>query len=236
MKRILGTFSLALVIALVWAYEVPAQSWELIYECDKFPDDPALGDEAWVPYNPAGIESSDIAKITPDGELHFTDPDNMVRFFMRDHDDLENATIEARVKCLSQSGAYYTACLEIKDGGQTTGLGLFPGHISFAGKTEHFVDMTEYHVLRIVKTGADTMVYVDDEMVIEGPAGLSDDRHCPTFGSGSTGGAAEHYWDYVVYTTAGAFTPEELPNYFISSQAVESEGKTATCWGTLKSR
>ena len=55
------------------------------------------------------------------------------------------------------------------------------------------------------------------------------------FGAGSTGGSSESYWDYVVYTTAGAFSPEELPNY-TSKLAVEDEGKAATCWGMIKSR
>lgn len=55
------------------------------------------------------------------------------------------------------------------------------------------------------------------------------------FGAGSTGGSSESYWDYVVYTTARAFSPEELPNY-TSKLAVEDEGKAATCWGMIKSR
>lgn len=235
MKRISLALSLALLTALVWTYGAPAQSWELVYEGNNFPDDPALGDDAWAFFRTADMETSGIAEITPDGELHYADLEgNKVCFFMRDHDDLSNATLEARIKCLFLDGAWYTVCLEIKDGDDTIGLGFSPGQITFGDLDSYDIDMTEYHVIRIVKTGGYAEIYVDDEKVLEGDPGNSDDRHCVTIGEGSTGGKAEHYWDYVVYTTAGAFPPNELPNYFTSAAAVESEGKVATCWGALK--
>jgi len=230
MRRMGLALSLALLVVIVYAYEVPAQSWELIYTCDKFPDDPALGDDIWTVFRTDGIESSDIGELNPAGEFHLTDPDNMVTFYMRPHDDLSNTTMEARVKVISQDGVWYTCFMEIMDGANTIAMGLFPDHITVSGIGDHFLDMTEYHVLRIAKTDGDAIIYVDDEQVLEGHTDYSDDRHSPSFGAGSTGGAAEHYWDYVAYTTKGAFSPEELSNLL----AVESEGKVATCWGTLK--
>lgn len=49
-------------------------------------------------------------------------------------------------------------------------------------------------------------------------------------GAGSTGGTSESYWDYVAFTTAGAFSPAELQVV----TAVTRVGKLATTWATVK--
>jgi len=223
-----------LLTALVLTYGVFAASWEYVYDGTKLPDDPALGDKVWKVFN-KGIKTSEVCEITPEGELHITDPSDKVCFFYREHKDLSHTTLEARVKVLSQSGPPYTVCLEIEDGPDTTYLCLFPDHITLVGGPTHMVDMTEYRILRMVRDGKTVTVYVDDEKVIEGlVGGDTSSRHAITFGAGSTPGTGEHYWDYVVYTTKGAFSPEDLPNYQ-SSLPVESGGKLAICWGKLKS-
>ena len=60
---------MALLAILVWTYGASAASWDFIYEGDKIPDDPALGDNVWDFYG-----TTEICEITPDGELHITDP------------------------------------------------------------------------------------------------------------------------------------------------------------------
>jgi len=232
MKRIVGTLLLVLLMVLIWAYEIPAASWDFIYECDELPD---AGE--WEIFKAEMVD--DVCEITPDGELHITDPADKVCFIMPPVDNVEKSTIEVRVKALSQSGASYTILFGIEDAAVDAWVCLFPDHIQlYDGGPEHFLDMTEYHILRIAKDGSDVTVYVNDEAVIEGPIGsAADDRRDNIiFGSGSTGGTGEHHWDYVVYTGDGAFSPKELPNYFISTQAVESKGKVAITWGMLKSR
>ncbi len=229
--RTIGTLSLALLMVLVSAFEVPAASWDHVYKGDVLPDD-----EEWSVYKTDGIATSDVCKVTPDGELHITDPDDKVCFFMWDIDEPFHVTYEARLKVLSQSGAGYTVDFSLEDGALMTTVNLYTDHIEFGG-VSHNVDMTQYHVLRMTRDDTDIVIYVDDEMVIEGlEGGDSADRVDFTFGAGSTGGAAEHYWDYVAFTTEGAYAPEELPSFWELSQAVESKGKVATCWGTIKSR
>jgi hypothetical protein len=232
MEKIVGVLSLAVLTAMVWTYEVPAASWDFIYEGDKLPDP-----LEWEIYKTDGVAVSDVCEITPAGELHITDPNDKVCFFLPAVDSVEKGTIEVRVKALSQSGATYTILFGIEDEAVDAWVDLFPDHIQLEAGESYSLDMTEYHILRIAKDGSDATVYVDDEMVIEGPIGsAADDRQDNIiFGSGSTGGTGEHYWDYVVYTSQGAFSPEELPN-FLSTMAVESEGKAATCWGMLKSQ
>jgi hypothetical protein len=226
--------SSVLLVSLLQLCSAWGASWEYIYDGTKLPDDPALGDKVWRVFN-RGIKTSEVCEITPEGELHINDPPGKVCFFYREQKDLSHTTLEARVKVLSQSGPPYTVCLEIEDGADTTYLCLFPDHITLVGGPTHMVDMTEYHILRMVRDGKSMIVYVDDEKVIEGlVGGDSSSRRAITFGAGSTPGEGEHYWDYVVYTTKGAFSPEELPNYQ-SSLPVESEGKLATCWGRIKS-
>ena len=228
---------LTFLVILLWTTGSFAAEWEYIYEGNKLPDDSALGGKVWKVFKTPGINSSDVAKITPAGELHITDPNDKVCFFMRDHNKLTQTTLEARVKVLSQSGAMYTVTLEIEDGVDTTYLGLFPDHIELVGGTIHAVDMTQYRILRLVRRNNNVDIYMDGKKVIEGKVGGdTSDRHSITFGAGSTGGAAEHYWDYVAYTTAGAFTPGELPDYFSIAQAVEASGKLPVRWAELKVR
>ncbi len=211
-----------------------AVDWDFVYEGDKLPD-PA----EWETYMTDGMAVSDIAEVAADGSLHVTDPDDKVMFFIPQVDGVENSTMEIRAKVLSQAGASYTILFGIEDAAVDAWIGLFPDRIQlYDGGPEHFLDMTDYHVLRLAKVGDKVTVYADDEMVIEGPIGsIADDRQDNiVFGTGSTGGTGEYFFDYVVYTGAGAFSPEELPNYFISTQAVESKGKAAACWGMIKSR
>ncbi|MEK6704727.1 MAG: hypothetical protein AABZ06_02980 [Bdellovibrionota bacterium] len=225
---------LTLLTILTCVYEIPAVSWEYVYEGNKLPDDPALGDNVWKVFKTDGIKSSDVCKITPDGEIHITDPADKVCFFMRDIDDPSHVTYEARLKVLSQSGPGFTVDFTLEDGAVQTSVYLYPDHIESAG-ISHNVDMTQYHILRMTRDGDKVSVYIDDKKVIDRPAGGdATSRKDFTFGAGSTGGAAEHYWDYVAFTTAGAFSPKELPNLFLSIQAVEGRDKLATRWATLK--
>jgi len=221
---------LALLVILVCACGTLAVSWDLIYEGDKVPDDPVLGDDVWDFYG-----TTDICKITPGDELHITDPSDKTCHLLKPVENGEKGTVEARVKILSQAGDSYTILMGIEDGVIYTWINLYPDYIQLDGGESHDVDMSEYHILRLTRDGADVTVYVDDEEVIVGQPSRAGTRKDIIFGSGSTAGTGEHYWDYVVFTMEGAFSPEELPNY-PSTLAVESKGKVATYWGMLKSQ
>ena len=188
-----------------------------------------LGDDAW---NVKG--TSEISDITDDGELYLDDPSDKTCHFLRDAEEASKGTVEARVKVLSQSGAAYTILMGIEDAVGYAWLDLFPDRVEIDGDGVHNVDMTEYHILRITRDEDVVTAYVDDVEVLKGGLRAASDRKGIIFGSGSTGGTGEHYWDYVVYTLAGAFSPEELPNY-LSTASVESIGKAAACWGMIKS-
>ena len=232
MQKIVGLLLLALLTTMIWTAETTAASWDFIYECDKLPDDSDLRDKVWEVYKTQGMNTSDVCEITAKKELHIKDPNDKVCFFMQLVEEAEKATVEAQVKVLSQSGVDYAVLLGIEDGVRYTWLDLFPDRIQLDGGESHKVDMTEYHILRIARDGDDVTIYVDDEKVIEGQPGGTGDRKTIIFGAGSTGGEDEHYWDYVVFTTAGAFSPKELPNY-PSTRVVESNGIVAFCWGFI---
>ena len=51
------------------------------------------------------------------------------------------------------------------------------------------------------------------------------------FGALSSAGIGEAYWDYIAYTTQGAFSPDELR----SGLPVEFVGKLTTSWAKVKS-
>ncbi len=142
--RTIGTFSLALSIALVWAFAVSSASWDFVYEGDYLPDPDAA---EWDVFK--GEMIPDVCEITPDGELHMTDADNTVCFFMYAVDNAEAATVEARLKVLSQSGVGYSLFFGIEDGAVYTWVHLYPDRIELEGGDSFALDMTEYHTLRI---------------------------------------------------------------------------------------
>lgn len=236
MERILSVTLLTLLIGFVWIYDVPAAAWEIGYLGDKLPDDPSLGNEKWNVFMTAGMKVADVAEITPNEELHINDPNDKVCFFLyEDVGEVGKATVEARVKVLSQSGATYSILMGIEDAAGYAWLDLYPDQIQLEGGASHNVDMTEYHILRVTRDDNEVIVYIDDEEVLDGVPSSSDGRHDIIFGAGSTGGTGEHYWDYVAFTTKGAFSPEELPN-FQSFLAVNGKEKAVTYWGKIKSR
>jgi len=233
--------ALALLTILIWTSEIPAASWDFIYEGDKIPDDPALGNKVWKVFKTNGIKTSDVSEITPEQELHITDPADKVCFFMQEVKSAEKATVEARVKVLSQSGVGHAVLLAIEEPNVVAWLGLFPDRIELlkfnARGLSHNVDMTEYHILRIAKDGNDVTIYVDDKKVIEGQVGDTQNRTGIIFGAGSVAGTGEHYWDYVVFTTADALSPKELPSLQSSTTTtVSPQGKLTTTWGEIKRR
>ena len=234
MERFICVFLLIFAVALVWTSDLPAQTWEFGYEGNEIPDDPVLGDDFWGVCCD-GVDSSDVCTITATKELFIDDPANKVCFFLRELENGSVGTIEARVKVLAQSGADYTILMGIEND-DAAWLCLFPDHIMIHNGQSFYVDMTEYHILRLARENTNIVVYVDGEAVLEGQATASGEgRTGMIFGAGSTSGTGEHYWDYVTYTTAGAFAPDELVDY-LTSMAVQSEGKLATYWGAIKSR
>ncbi|MDQ1317129.1 MAG: hypothetical protein QG588_780 [Candidatus Poribacteria bacterium] len=222
---------LTFLFILLLATKGIAVEWEHVYECNNLPDDKALGDGVWEVFGTSGI-----GEITKNGEFHITDPADKVGFFMRAI-DTKVATVEARVRVLSQAGVSYSLFLGIEGPADDAWVDLFPDRIAIDnGGPTHVLDMTKYHILRVTKDAkSKIVVYVDDEKVLDGITGGNSGRFDIAFGAGSTGGSSESYWDYVVYTTAGVLPPNELPNYILKSD-VDVYGKLPVTWGKLKDR
>ncbi len=191
-------------------------TWEYIYEGDILPDDTSLGDDAWQL-----MGDNKFAEITDQGELHIDDVGENHCFFLYNIADaalMQQATIEARVKVLSQSGsANFEVLVGMQDGSNSKWLDLFPDHILLNNTSSTYdVDMTEYHILRMVRDTAEIHIYVDDEEVISEPyVGAGESWIGFIFGAGCTACTSEQYWDYLVFTTEGGFSPEELPSYML---------------------
>jgi len=236
MKKVIGILSLILLTAFFWTSMLTADPvWEYIYEGDILPDDPALGDDAWELKG-----DNKFAEVTDNNELHIDDVGENHCFFLYNLTDInlmQQATIEARVKVLSQEGsANFEVLVGMQDGSRSQWLDLFPDHILLnnTGST-YDVDMTDYHVLRMVRDVGDIYIYVDDEEVIgEAYNGAGESWIGFIFGAGCTACKSEQYWDYLVFTTEGGFSPEELPSY-ASTLSVTSKEKLSTCWGKMKS-
>ena len=215
MKEIIGITSLILAV-FFWIPTLLAAdpTWEYIYEGDILPDDTSLGDNAWQL-----MGDNKFAEITDQGELHIDDVGINHCFFLYNIADaalMQQATIEARVKVLSQSGAAnFEVLVGMQDGSNSKWLDLFPDHILLNNTNSTYdVDMTEYHILRMVRDTDDIHIYVDDVEVISEPhVGAGESWIGFIFGAGATVSTSEQYWDYLVFTTEGGFSPEELPSY-----------------------
>ena len=215
MKEIIGITSLVLLTVFFWTSTLLAAdpTWEYIYKGDILPDDTSLGIDAWQL-----MGDNKFAEITDQGELHIDDIGENHCFFLYNIADaalMQQATIEARVKVLSQSGTNFEVLVGMQDGSNSKWLDLFPDHILLNNTNSTYdVDMTEYHILRMVRDTEDIHIYVDDEKVISEPhVGAGESWIGFIFGAGATVSKSEQYWDYLVFTTEGGFSPEELPNY-----------------------
>jgi len=187
--------------------------WEYVYDGDTLPDDTSLGADAWQL-----MGDNSLAEVTDQRELHIDDVGTNHCFFLYNIADsalMQQATIEARVKVLSQSGVSFEVLFGMQDGSNSKWLDLFPDHIMLNGAgTTYDVDMTEYHILRMVRDAGDIRIYVDDLEVISEPyVGAGESWIGFIFGAGCTSCTSEQYWDYVAFTTQGSFSPEELPSY-----------------------
>ena len=215
MRKIIGITSLILLVFFWISTPLVADpTWEYIYEGDILPDDTSLGDNAWQ------LEGDNrFAETTDQSELHIDDVGANHCFFLYNISDpelMQQATIEARVKVLSQSGsANFEVLVGMQDGSNSKWLDLFPDHILLnATSSTYDVDMTEYHILRMVRDTDDIHIYVDDVEVISEPhVGAGESWIGFIFGAGCTLCTSEQYWDYLVFTTEGGFSPEELPSY-----------------------
>ncbi|MBN2317298.1 MAG: hypothetical protein JXM79_25470, partial [Sedimentisphaerales bacterium] len=225
MKEIVRTtlFILLVIFFCTSPLSAAAPVWEYIYEGDILPDDPSLGGDAWQL-----VGDNQFAEVTDRGELHINDIGQNHCFFLyniSDADLMQQATIEARVKVLSQSGsANFEVLVGMQDGSNSKWLDLFPDHILLNNtESTYDVDMTEYHILRMVRNGDDIRIYVDDEEVINEPhVGAGESWVGFIFGAGCTLCRSEQYWDYLVFTTEGGYSPDELPSYAYRKRGIAS--------------
>jgi hypothetical protein len=160
MKEIIRITSLVLLTVFFWTSALLAAdpTWEYIYEGDILPDDTSLGDDVWQL-----MGDNKFAEITDQGELHIDDVGENHCFFLYNIADaalMQQATIEARVKVLSQSGANFEVLVGMQDGSNSKWLDLFPDHILLNNTNSTYdVDMTEYHILRMVRDTAEIRIY-----------------------------------------------------------------------------
>jgi len=215
MREVIRTTSLILAVLLcVPALRAADPAWEYVYEGDTLPDDTSLGVDAWQL-----MGDNSFAEVTDQSELHIDDIGQNHCFFLYNVADsalMQQATIEARVKVLSQSGsADFEVLVGMQDGSNSQWLDLFPDHILLNNTSStHDVDMTEYHILRMARDTEEIRIYVDDVEVISEPhVGAGESWIGFIFGAGCTACTSEQYWDYLAFTTQGGFSPDELPSY-----------------------
>ncbi len=222
-----------LIILLAMGVTAFAFTWEVKYEADKLP----------TKSTPPWGGNEKFAEIKPKGVLHINDTSSAggdLALITRPHDpkDMEVATIEIRVKSLSNSDGW-AVHVGIEDTVWSAVLFIFPDHIELWNVQNSVVkvDMTDFHVLRVAKNEDEVLVFIDN--FGKGQEALKTkaaSRACPEckrvlFGAGSSAGQGESFWDYVRYTTEGAFSEFEE-----SDAAVNLNGKLTTTWASIKAQ
>lgn len=218
-----------------------AAKWELVYTADTLPDDKSLGKNAWECGKAGQWEGKrEFTQVNPPGELHIKDPSDAgsdyvwyARWF-EEQADAEHTTLEARVKSLQNTDGN-AVCMSIDNQVGLARLFAFPDGVEiWEGGKKHSVDMKEYRILRITREGQNVKAYVDGKEVLSGaPKSYNWDFSRVVFGALSSTGIGEAYWDYIAYTTEGAFSPAELSEPLAVGKG---ERKLTSTWSIIKNQ
>ncbi|UCD28724.1 MAG: hypothetical protein JSV03_16880 [Planctomycetota bacterium] len=123
-------------------------------------------------------------------------------------------TLLARVKCNSVVEDPYVGNLYVDDGALREHFKIMTDRIE-VGETSgtYYLDGTDWHVYRITTENDQYQVYVDEVPTVRlsGTMTASSDQNRVMFGSGSSFATQYIEFDYVYYTTTGAFAPGEGP-------------------------
>ncbi len=140
------------------------------------------------------------------------------------------ATVLARMRCAS-GGHYFASNLGVSDGQHSETLYLRANGILGLYNSNLIVPFvtTDWHVYRMTIRGQDLNVYADEnpQPVIRGTRAFVSPlaQLWVMIGSGSSAGVQDVYYDYVYWTTQGAFAPGEG---FVASHTGDSETATLT--------
>lgn len=178
------------------------ETWEVEYFANKLPQESS---PAWDLNGTA-----ELAKIE-NHSLHIKDDTKFACcHFSRpmEFNKTVGCTFEARLKVISAE-----SCLiaEISDEINKVDLYFNPGSITCEGLSYRLNTTNDFHVYRLTAKGFDFFVYVDGKLAINGKNKITQSRWQPriVFGSGSSKELSDSYWQYVKYTTGGAFAPGE---------------------------
>lgn len=193
---------LSLITVCVFSLCSVVFAWDTNYDGSVMPNDQTLGSAAWT-----SSSSNDISRCSiQDNIFNLADliSDSTAYFYREKMLPKETPlTLEARVRVASGTGASAEDAPAIIDVGNISGcvfLGLWPDKIK-CGTSEHLVDMTEFHVIRIALQADNSyLVWLDGAQVFSGSTADGTQAGI-TFGSSkSLSGNVDSYWDYVGYS------------------------------------
>ncbi len=182
-------------------------SWTARYECDALP----LNSEWFLAEGQTGYESiiNGVLHINDNG----TSPGQKVKYARNWTVQAGiGATVVARIRCLS-GGHFYAGNLFVSDSAHSEALYLKAnGMIGLANYgTLIPVDTQQWHIYRITILNQDINVYLDEnpEPIISANGAFihGEGSQRLMIGSGSSAGTQEIQYDYVYWTTLGAFAP-----------------------------
>jgi hypothetical protein len=204
------------------------KSWDVVYTGDA------------VPTGCAFTGAGDFTAEADNGVLHLADrgtgPGEAASYlYLWKANPARATTVEARVKvgfCRGGSAGVY---LEVTNGRFEEYLTLYEDRIAlqFAGLEHRMDTRADFHTYRLTIKESDINVYVDGQLRIDGTGKLTHaaygGRNSVTFGSGTSAGTGEAYWDWLrfcvekptgVNPEKGAVTVERTQILFESAEDV----------------
>lgn len=143
-------------------------------------------------------------------------------------------TVLVKARCASASDDLTYVCnVFVEDGARREVLKILPDRIVTAesGQT-YMLDGTQWHTYRMTTSGSTFRIYVDDNpaAVLTGTMGATTSENRVMFGSGGSSGKQDIYFDYVNYSTQGAFAPGQSG---VAGQPISCTGQPGDYDATL---
>ncbi|MBN1326066.1 LamG domain-containing protein [Candidatus Falkowbacteria bacterium] len=174
--------------------------WNLEYTADVLP---ASATPSWTKN---GTQSESVSS----GILHLTDSSGSdAIYYTRAEANISSAVsviVEARLKVLTNSGDNSPG-INIYNGSKIGAIQFKTDKIEYLYEPASYysIDMTQYHLIRLVQLGSNLKVYVDGGGTAVLDITLTNDTSSEEiyFGHIGTTGTGESYWDYVRYSYSG---------------------------------
>ena len=210
-------------------------SWQVIYTADDLPENSGFPFFTPVAFWSGGCTHRDIHS---GGVYHYdsTVSGGCLQSASWGANAAVGFTAEARIQLISNTNPSSPTVSGVgiwaEDGTQEALLLVLPDRIRdyFSGAEFLMDTVSTFHNYRITVVGNTYKFYVDGVERLTGNTVAAQDGNVLLFGDGTSGAGSDVLWDCVSYTTAGAFSPSELPSPSCTTPSCTSPPSGMVSW------